>query len=88
MRPRRTPSPSAWCTLRRECLDLLIIFNERHLLRLLREYVVHYNAGRPHRALELDPPSEAVHLALDSGGRIIARPVLGGLLYEYERQAA
>ena len=75
-------------TLRRECLDHLIIFNEHHLLRLLREYVAHYNAGRPHRALELDPPSGAVHLALVSGGRIIARPVLGGLLYEYERQAA
>ena len=75
-------------TLRRECLDHLIIFNERHLLRLLREYVAHYNAERPHRALELDPPSGAVHPALVSGGRIIARPVLGGLLYEYERQAA
>jgi transposase InsO family protein len=75
-------------TLRRECLDHLIIFNERHLLRLLREYVAHYNAGRPHRALELDPPSATVHPALVSGGRIIARPVLGGLLYEYERQAA
>ena len=68
--------------------DHLIIFNERHLLRLLGEYVAHYNAGWPHRALELDPPSGAVHLALVSGGRIIARPVLGGVLYEYERQAA
>ncbi len=75
-------------TLRRECLDHLIIFNERHLLGLLREFVAHYNNGRPHRALALDTPAGTVHLALVSGGRIIARPVLGGLLYEYERQAA
>jgi transposase InsO family protein len=75
-------------TLRRECLDHLIVVNERHLLRLLREYVNHYNAGRPHRALQLEPPAGTVHLALVSGGRVIARPVLGGLLYEYERQAA
>lgn len=38
-------------TLRRECLDHLIILNERHLFRLLREYVAHYNEVRPHRTL-------------------------------------
>lgn len=75
-------------TLRRECLDHLIIVNERHLARILREYVAHYNAARPHRALALEPPAGTVQLALVSGGRIIARPVLGGLLYEYERKAA
>jgi alkylation response protein AidB-like acyl-CoA dehydrogenase len=40
-----------------QCLDHLIVVNERHLLRLLREYVAHYNAARPHRALELEPPA-------------------------------
>jgi len=75
-------------TLRRECLDHLIIVNKRHLLRLLGEYVAHYNAARPHRALKLAPPDGTVQLAPVSGGRIIAHPVLGGLLYEYEREAA
>ena len=75
-------------TLRHECLDHLIIVNERHLLRLLREYVAHYNEARPHRALALEPPAGVVQLALISGGRVIARPVLGGLLYEYERKVA
>ena len=41
-------------TLRRECLDHLIVLNERHLLHVLREYITHYNAKRPHRALALD----------------------------------
>jgi hypothetical protein len=75
-------------TLRRECLDHLIVFNERHLFRLLREYVVHYNEARPHRALQLEPPAGAVQLRFVSGGWVIAHPVLGGLLYEYERKAA
>ena len=43
-------------TLRRECLDHLIVLNERHLLHVLHEYTVHYNAKRPHRTLVLDSP--------------------------------
>jgi hypothetical protein len=54
-------------TLRRECLDHLIFVNERHLLRLLREYVAHYNDARPHRALGLEPPAGTVQLALVLG---------------------
>ncbi len=47
-------------TLRRECLDFLIIINERHLRAVLREYVEHYNRARPHRSLELAPPIATV----------------------------
>lgn len=91
--PVRAPKANAIAerlvgTLRRECLDHLIIVNERQLLRLLLEYVAHYNAGRPHRALALEPPAGTGQFALVSGGRVTARPVLGGLLYEYEREAA
>ena len=43
-------------TLRRECLDHVIAVNERHLRRVLGEYVQHYNAMRPHRSLALDSP--------------------------------
>jgi transposase InsO family protein len=41
-------------TLRRECLDHIIVINERQLLRVMREYMVHYNPGRPHRSLNLE----------------------------------
>ena len=59
--PVRAPNANAIAervigTLRRECLDHLIVLNERHLLRLLQQYVVHYNAKRPHRSLALDSP--------------------------------
>ena len=76
-------------TLRRECLDHLIIINERHLRAVLREYVTHYNDGRPHRTIGLEtptgPPPRASPL---QAGRIVARPVLGGLHHEYEWLAA
>lgn len=54
--PARTPQANAFCervigTMRRECLDWLIPFNERHLRLLLREWIGHYNRGRPHTSL-------------------------------------
>lgn len=71
-------------TLRRECLDHLII-NERHLRSVLREYASHYNVARPHRTLGLQTPTgPPLRLGPPRAGRIIARPVLGGLHHEYE----
>jgi transposase InsO family protein len=76
-------------TLRRECLDHLIIVNARHLLRVLAEYVAHCNAAHPHRALALDVPNGPIALVSPrTGGRIVARSVLGGLHHEYEWLAA
>jgi transposase InsO family protein len=75
-------------TLGRECLDHLIIVNERHLRAVLREFVRHYNETRPHRALELEVPLEAERPSPSAKGRVIRRPVLGGLTHEYEREAA
>jgi hypothetical protein len=76
-------------TLRRECLDHLIIFNERHLRSVLREYVAHYDAGRPHRALDIEiPTGPPARAGPPREGRIVARPVLGGLHHEYEWLAA
>ncbi len=76
-------------TLRRECLDHLIIVNERHLRRVLREYVAHYNGGRPHRTLGLETPTgPPARAGPPRAGRIIAHPVLGGLHHEYEWLAA
>ena len=71
-------------TLRRECLDPLIILNERHLRVALREFVRYYNADRPHRSLGLETPRAAWRPAV---GPIRSRPVLGGLHHVYERAA-
>jgi putative transposase len=76
-------------TLRRECLDHLIIFNDRHLLRVLAEHVAHYNAARPHRSLALAAPDGLIaRAAPPPRGRIGARSVLGGLHHEYDWVAA
>ena len=76
-------------TLRRECLDHLIIVNERHLRLLLREYVAHYNHVRAHQALELWAPDDRRPRSPPrSEGQVVGRPILGGLHHEYERLAA
>jgi transposase InsO family protein len=71
-------------TLRRECLDHLIIVNERHLRSVLREFGAYYNAHRPHRRLSLETPRLA---ARPDAGPVRSRPVLGGLHRVYERVA-
>jgi putative transposase len=72
-------------TLRRECLDHLIVLNERHLSRLLREYVAHYNAKRPHRTLSLHSPHGRDPQAKPtSSASVIRHKVLSGLHSEYE----
>ena len=72
-------------TIRTECLDWLLILNRRHLDRVLRVYVDHYNTQRPHRALKLVPPDPSPK---DSQGDIRRRDRLGGLIHEYHREAA
>ena len=71
-------------TLRRECLDHLIVLNERHLRAVLAEFAAYYNGDRPHRTLGLETPLPAVR---PTTGPIRARPVLGGLHHVYERAA-
>jgi transposase InsO family protein len=71
-------------TVRAECLDWLLILNRRHLERVLRVYVDHYNRERPHRALDLQPPvPERLTLRLASSARpgaLVRRDRLGGLI--------
>jgi len=80
-------------SIRRECLDRLLIFSRRQLERVLRLYIRHYNEQRPHRALDLqapDPrmmPSTRGQLA-GSVTAIRRRDLLGGLIHEYEPAAA
>ena len=71
-------------TLRRECLDHLIVLSERHLRAVLAEFIRYYNRDRPHRTLHLQPPRPQ---AVTATGPIRARPVLGGLHHVYERAA-
>jgi transposase InsO family protein len=73
-------------TARAECLDWMLIANERHLERTLKVFVEHYNGHRPHRALGLVPPAPVPSTwtaASDSGARVHRRDRLGGLLHEY-----
>ena len=74
-------------TVRTEVTDRILIFGERHLRRVLAEYAAHYNARRPHRALRLRPPRPTSPVPEPSHGRIRRRPILGGLLNEYETAA-
>ena len=68
-------------------LDRMLIFGERHLRRILAEYEGHYNGRRPHRSRHLRPPRPDHPVADLSQERIQRRPVLGGLINEYERAA-
>ncbi|MEV6816909.1 transposase [Micromonospora sp. NPDC051296] len=90
--PPRSPQANAYAerfigTVRREVTDRMLIVGERHLRRTLDLYARHYNGRRPHRALQLRPPrSDRPVVDLNHQG-IKRRPVLGGLINEYERAA-
>ena len=71
-------------TLRRECLDHLVVLNERHLLSVLTELVRYYKHDRPHRTLGLQTPEAKLRPVT---GPIRSRPVLNGLHHVYERAA-
>ena len=92
--PPRAPQANAYCerligTIRRECLDWIIPLNERHLRRVLAEWVAHYNGERPHSALGPGVPDDTARRAtvtghdLLPGYRVVARPRLGGLHHDY-----
>jgi len=74
-------------TARTEVTDRLLIFGQRHLRTVLAQYEAHYNARGPHRSRQLHPPRPDYPLADLSQERIKRRPVLGGLINEYERAA-
>jgi putative transposase len=74
-------------TVRTEVTDRMLIFGERHLRSVLARYAVHYNRKRPHRSLELRPPCPDAPVPEPIRGRIRRRPILGGLINEYEAAA-
>ena len=90
--PYRAPKANAIAerlvgTIRRECLDHIIVFNEGHLVRVLGEFAAYYNRDRPHRSLDLSPPIRPNVAAPTLRGAIVSRPVLGGLHHVYSRAA-
>jgi putative transposase len=94
--PVRAPQANSVCerfggTLRRECLDYLIPINERHLKMAIKEWVLHYNRGRPHSSpgpgvpepnQDTVPASDHRH-KLPAGYLVVKTSVLGGLHHEY-----
>jgi transposase InsO family protein len=92
--PVRAPNANAhverWVgSVRRECLDRLLILGRRQLEHVLRVYVRHYNRRRPHRALDLKAPDSTAAVAArgDPSARLTSvhrRDLLGGLIHEYE----
>jgi putative transposase len=74
-------------TARTELTDRILIFGERHLRTVLARFGAHYNGRRPHRALQLQPPHPDLPAPDLNCRRIRRRPVLGGLINEYERAA-
>ena len=85
MAPKANAHAERWVgSARRECLDWMLIVGQRHLSRVVDEYVTHYNTERPHRSRDLMPPAGAEAAVRD--GRVVCRPRLGGLTHEYSRQ--
>ena len=87
--PVRSPRANAIAervigTLRRECLDHLIVADEQHLTLVLGEFVRYYNQDRPHRTLGLETPDPRLRPVT---GPIRSRPVLNGFHHVYERVA-
>jgi hypothetical protein len=90
--PPRSPQVNAYAerfvlTVRTEVTDRMLIFGQRHLQTILAEYQAHCNGRRPHRSRHLRPPRPDHPVADLSRERIQRRPILGGLINEYERAA-
>jgi putative transposase len=88
----RSPWQNPYCervigTLRRDCLDHVIVLSEQHLRRILRKYLEYYHGSRTHLALNKDAPELRERESPD-GGTVIALPMVGGLHHRSTRRAA
>jgi len=91
--PKQSPNLNAYAeswvrSIKRECLDKMILFGERHVRHVIGEYVEHYNLERPHKGLDYLRPIEPDGLPDCRDGPIRCRERLGGLLKSYYRDAA
>ena len=92
--PFRAPRANAICerllgSVRRECLDHIFIISEAHLRRVLKAYVEYFNRSRPHQGINQRVPDldESSRQGTNTGGKVVAFPVLGGLHHDYQRAA-
>jgi putative transposase len=86
--PRANAHAERWVgTIRRECLDRILITGERHLAMVLAQYTAHYNGHRPHRSLGQRPPAPRSQIANQPAANVQRRPILGGLINEYAQAA-
>ena len=88
----RSPWQNPYCervigTLRRECLDHVIILGEQHLRSILRRYLTYYHGSRTLLALDKDAPELRTRESIDEG-KVVALPMVGGLHHRYTRRAA
>ncbi|MFI9552777.1 integrase core domain-containing protein [Nonomuraea endophytica] len=90
--PPRTPRANCYTerwirTVRAECTDRMLIYDERHLRSVPEEYAEHYNAHRPHQSLRQRPPDQGEGVVVPLEGRIQRRKVLSGAINEHHRAA-
>jgi putative transposase len=91
--PYEAPKANAVCerflgSVRRECLDHLLILSERHLYRLMKQYQEYFNRARPHQGIGQRLPCQPVRgTEPQMIGELISHPVLGGLHHDYHWQS-
>ncbi len=91
--PYRAPKANDICerflgSVRRECLDHFLVLGERHLHRVIKEYVAYFNQARPHQGIGQKIPEGSPSVAKEPRrGKVIAFPVLNGLHHDYRLAA-
>lgn len=90
--PVEAPRANTFCerflgSLRRECLNYMLILSERHLRHIVTEYVTYFNQARPHQGINQRIPCGS-HVSDQTDGEIVGILVLGGLHHDYPRKAA